>query len=411
MKLSTGKRIIVLFISMIFVISLMTASGSLAASNKTTIEEDYKELENIQNQYDKIVAKRENAKKELEAIKDTLTQLEADKMSVEEDIVYIDEQITTLDSLIKAYEPIVESLSQDIEELSVKLDEYIENYADIVRYSFIEGDASVFEIIFESDSFSDFLTRLDFSANLLEYSRSLMDTIENSKEKLVTSQQEYNNAIETLTLLKQDQENLRAEQADKLTRLDQLQAEYAEKEQDHVDTIKSMAEELKDIDDEIEDLIALIQDKEYKASGNWARPLPSIWKRVSSPFGWRTLYGKPDYHYGIDFPCDTGTEVYAVEDGTVVMSEYRGGYGWLIVIYHGGGIQTYYAHNSKLLVKVNDTVVKGQLISYSGNTGKSTGPHLHFGVKVNGVFVDPETKDEDGNFVYLNTSSFTNRSR
>ncbi|HPE94744.1 MAG TPA: peptidoglycan DD-metalloendopeptidase family protein [Bacillota bacterium] len=408
---NTKKRIIVIFTALIFLLSFLTASGSLAASDKTTIDEDYKELENIQGQYDKIVAARENAKKELEAIKNTLTKLEADKMSVEEDIVYIDDQITTLASLITAYEPIVASLSTDIEKLSKKLDEYLDNYTQIVRYSFIKGDASVFEIIFQSDSFSDFLTRLDFSTNILEYSQSLMDSIEESKEKLETSQQEYNNAIETLTLLKQDQEDLRTEQSDKLAQLDELQAEYAAKEQNKVDTITSMAGELKDIDDEIESLIALIQDKEYKASGNWARPLPSVWKRVSSPYGWRTLYGEPDYHYGIDFPCDTGTEVYAVEDGTVVMSEYRGGYGWLIVIYHGGGIQTYYAHNSKLLVSVNDTIVKGQLIAYSGNTGKSTGPHLHFGVKVNGVFVDPETKDKEGNFVYLNTSSFTSRAR
>lgn len=96
-------------------------------------------------------------------------------------------------------------------------------------------------------------------------------------------------------------------------------------------------------------------------------------------------------HGGIDFPCPTGTKVCAAADGKVIVAkELNYSYGHYIIIDHGNGLTTLYAHNSKLLVGVGDTVTKGQAIAYSGSTGNSTGPHCHFEVRVNGVRVNPE---------------------
>ncbi|MCI7145385.1 MAG: peptidoglycan DD-metalloendopeptidase family protein [Clostridiales bacterium] len=108
--------------------------------------------------------------------------------------------------------------------------------------------------------------------------------------------------------------------------------------------------------------------------------------RISSRFGPR--WGRN--HDGIDMACSTGTDVLASDGGTVIEAGYHGSYGNLVVIDHQNGIHTYYAHNSKLLVSVGDKVYQGYHIAESGSTGRSTGPHIHFGVKVNGVFKNPE---------------------
>ncbi len=120
------------------------------------------------------------------------------------------------------------------------------------------------------------------------------------------------------------------------------------------------------------------------AKSTLMRPLMAY--RVTSRFGPRPL----GYHYGIDLKVPYGTPVYAAEGGVVTTSGYRGARGNLIVIDHGNGLETYYEHNSELLVKVGQHVSKGQKICISGNSGRSTGPHLHFEIKLNGVSVNPE---------------------
>lgn len=109
--------------------------------------------------------------------------------------------------------------------------------------------------------------------------------------------------------------------------------------------------------------------------------------RISSRFGPR--WGRN--HDGIDMACSTGSNVIAADGGTVIEAGYHGSYGNLVVIDHQNGVHTYYAHNSKLLVSVGDKVYQGEHIAESGSTGRSTGPHIHFGVKVNGTFKNPES--------------------
>lgn len=110
--------------------------------------------------------------------------------------------------------------------------------------------------------------------------------------------------------------------------------------------------------------------------------------RLSSGFGYRSFRGG-GYHYGIDWACPTGTTIYASSGGTVTRSGWSSSYGYCIYIQHPGGVETRYAHNSKLLVSLGQTVNQGQAIALSGNTGDSSGPHLHFEIRVNGKAVNP----------------------
>lgn len=121
---------------------------------------------------------------------------------------------------------------------------------------------------------------------------------------------------------------------------------------------------------------------------------PSLWPasgRITSGFGWRTppLEGGSELHQGIDIAVETNTPVVATADGEVVKSGWAGGYGNLVQINHGNGIETLYGHNSQLAVSVGQKVKKGQVISYVGSTGISTGPHVHYEVRINGTAVNP----------------------
>jgi murein DD-endopeptidase MepM/ murein hydrolase activator NlpD len=139
---------------------------------------------------------------------------------------------------------------------------------------------------------------------------------------------------------------------------------------------------------EVSDIEATARSKDKLATK------PSIWPasgEVTSSFGWRNSpWGDGrELHPGIDLATSEGTPIVATADGKVVNSGWSGGYGNIIQIEHGNGIETIYGHNSRILANIGESVRKGQVIAYSGNTGRSTGPHLHYEIRVNGTPVDP----------------------
>ena len=111
----------------------------------------------------------------------------------------------------------------------------------------------------------------------------------------------------------------------------------------------------------------------------------------SSSYGWRIdpFTGQKAFHEGLDFSAEIGTPIRAAADGIVSLAEVSGGYGNMVKVDHGSGLETRYGHASKLLVKVGERVVKGQEIALVGSTGRSTGPHLHYEIRLNGDALDP----------------------
>ena len=136
---------------------------------------------------------------------------------------------------------------------------------------------------------------------------------------------------------------------------------------------------------------------EVVAVGTKARPrtMPTgtfkwpVSGRISSYFGYRNIFGSYSYHGGIDIAVPYGTSIKASDGGTVIWSGYKGTYGYLVIIDHGNGVQSYYGHNSKLLVSAGDKVYQGQTIARAGSTGRSTGNHCHFEIRINGTRVNP----------------------
>jgi len=185
-----------------------------------------------------------------------------------------------------------------------------------------------------------------------------------------------------------DDTELEAELTERQTELETLQKDikgyesvinqYAADEKRIDREIKAMQEELKK------------QQTPPTATGSYMWPSTSCYV-VTSKYGWRTisLYGTAKFHAGIDIGAAMGTAIVASDGGNVIVSTYDGGYGNYVMINHGDGRSTLYGHMSSRAVSVGQTVTKGQVIGYVGSTGNSTGPHIHFEIRVNGGTVNP----------------------
>lgn len=159
--------------------------------------------------------------------------------------------------------------------------------------------------------------------------------------------------------------------------------------QETKETVETLKEAIPEKKESLNELIQLLENKNETLSS-----VPSIYPtvgRITSRFGYRRdpFTGRSKFHEGIDIANAVGTPIYSTADGVATFSERNGGYGNQIIINHGNGFVTVYAHNYKNLVGVGDIVKKGQLIAYLGNTGRSTGPHLHYEIRKNGKVINP----------------------
>jgi murein DD-endopeptidase MepM/ murein hydrolase activator NlpD len=249
------------------------------------------------------------------------------------------------------------------------------------------SNTSLLETIVQSKSITDFMEKLQYMSLVTRNDSTIIDDLNQAKLDL-----DYKKSLQ-----ERARQQLQDKADDKQVRLTTLKASRAELE----DQLTKSQTELKKIEKEENSLIAEsnrlnnaiknLSRKQKYAGGIMKWPCPNNFSVVSS-FGMRKhpILRKYKMHTGIDIDADTGDSIVAANKGTVIISEYnRGGYGNMIVIDHGGGITTLYGHMSKRLVSVGDDVKSGQIIGKVGSTGLSTGPHLHFEVRVDGVPKNP----------------------
>ena len=257
-----------------------------------------------------------------------------------------------------------------------------------------EGEASYLGLILGADDMVEFLSRVDMVTTIQAYDKQVIQSLEENKAALSKNIADLEHSLE---LQKEAQATLEADiQAaqkiadESLAYMQSLQQnESALVAQYHAN--KKAEEEL---DRELTAYLAELQAKQKKeyVGGSMGWPLPlDVYYVVTSEYGERMLWGQPDFHYGIDLACACNTPIYAANAGTVVTSATHWSYGEYIVIDHGGGQATLYAHmnSNTRKVFVGDTVEKGQLIGLVGTTGSSSNYHLHFEVRINGAHTQP----------------------
>ncbi len=307
-----------------------------------------------------------------------------------DEIEYLEAEIAITEETIEAY-----NLKLAETEASITIEEenlayYKDMYASIVRHSFIEGTPSYFELLFESENFSDFLSKVDNLNYFLDYTDTIMKEIEIVTEDLETKKANYESAKQTLSVYQ-------AELDTKKTDLEQKKAALEQKAHDIGTSLAQLKDQYSTSDARINEVRVKIEALKKERTALLEVNADFIWPlktnfRISSGFGWRSnpFGGRgTEYHSGIDLPAPLGTPIYASNGGVVTKSQYSSGYGNCVVIKHDDITSTLYAHASRLAVKPGQVVKQGEVIAYVGTTGRSTGYHLHFMIMVNGTARDP----------------------
>ncbi len=258
---------------------------------------------------------------------------------------------------------------------------------------------SSISVVLDSGNFSDMLDQLEFLNTIGRQDHKIAGEVENAKLQM---QETRNSTRRTRRQVAETTAAVAARTAEQRAVRDRLawsQRELATARRDKRSTLASVQEDKEEAIGHMRDLqaqSAALGAKIRSAQSSFVVPAPTgaasaagfVWPVhgvLTSGFGWR--WGR--MHEGVDLAVSTGTPVVAAKAGVVIVAGWMGGYGNLVVVDHGGGVSTAYGHNTSVTVGVGQQVEQGQLIAYSGSTGHSTGPHVHFEVRINGGAVDP----------------------
>lgn len=254
-----------------------------------------------------------------------------------------------------------------------------------VRDIYMHGQISYLDVLFGAKDFGDLMTRMDLLKRVIHEDYDLVRTVLDEKQEIETRQ----------SALEADRKT-QAEQEQKTRAARQIMEQKVAKQQALIDKMKS---DKAVFDQQYDELMAASKQITNMIRGSHYNVQPSgsgamIWPisgPITSEFGWRThpITGDQRFHSGLDIGGDYGIPVHAAQAGTVTYAGWISGYGNTVIIDHGGGVTTLYGHNQSLAVGEGQSVAQGEVISYCGSTGNSTGPHCHFEVRQNGEPVSP----------------------
>ena len=257
-----------------------------------------------------------------------------------------------------------------------------------VRDIYINGQISYVDVLFGAKDFSDFLTRMDILKRIIKHDYDLIMKVKADREIVMNTKAKLEKDKADVELLVADAEIKQKNMLDKK----QAQQVLLDKAEYDRDVSQQAYEEIMAASQEITRMIQRSQmvGGSYVASGSGAMIWP-LNGPITSEFGWRThpIFGTQRYHSGLDIGGDYGLPIAAAASGTVIHAGWISGYGYTVIIDHGGGITTLYGHNESLLVGEGESVSQGQTIALCGSTGNSPGPHCHFEVRENGEPVSP----------------------
>ena len=354
-------------------------------------EKEMKELKSSLSDVKGLVKKLENEKSNL---KNYVEQLDATLEVVEAKIVDLEGQITEKEA------DIADTQKQLEEAQNVEANQY-ESMRKRIKTSYESNEYHVLEQILSARSFRDLLNRITYEEEVVQYEKQKLDEFIANKEYIAMCEKQLQVEKEYLDAVKVSVQN---EQAAVEELIDVKRVEI-EKYESNISTqekaIKEYEADIAEQNEIIKQLEKAVEEEKERIKkqngliqtydgGTFHFPLES-YTRVSDDYGPRihpTLHVK-QFHNGVDFAAPKGTAIYAAYNGIVVAATYSSTMGNYVMIDHGDGLYTIYMHASKLYVKKDDVVKKGQKLAGVGSTGRSTGNHLHFSVRKNGEYVSP----------------------
>ena len=354
------------------------------------------QIDALEQQQEELQAKRE----EMEA---GLAQLEGEHATLLEQKTALDEQnevyrqeIELIQEQVDLYTSLVEQKAQEVELATQAESDQLATYRRHVRAMEENGSYTYLSLLFGSQSLGELLSNLDMIGEIMEADQRSYDEYVAARENSERIQAEYESMLTDLDAKQAELEDEQAALEEQITHAQQLIVQLeAQIETDREAYEAELAREA-ELESQIQDMIAELERQEaansITSTGTYIWPLPGY--SPGSAYGWRIhpIWGDMRFHAGEDIGAPSGTPILAADSGVATVIPNNGnGYGNYIMINHGGGRVTLYAHMSAFAVSNGATVTQGQVIGYVGSTGNSTGPHLHFEVRVNGATTDPKS--------------------
>lgn len=418
--------ILVIFcISCNFIFVKTYATSTEEATDEQVQNEEEKDLDTLQLEKSNLENEIENSNKEIGFIKDQLSETVIQISEINQQILDKQMEIETLEAQEK---DLIAYINKAEEELK-KSNEKYNNQKDILEKRLVAmyemGQVTYLDILLSSKNITEFLANYYFIEEISKADTELLESVE--------AEQKYNKklkeSLETKQLVLSRSRETREKNAISLTNMAIIKnnriKQLSESELALQQAVEEYQREVAEIETEIR-LLALANIGEEYVGGVMAWPVPG-YTRITSQFGMRThpITGVYKLHTGVDIGAPLGANFIAANDGVVTYAGTNRAYGNMVIIDHGGGITTLYAHGSEILVNVGDIVYQGTPILKVGSTGYSTGPHAHFEVRINGEYVQPldyitsysssaeETKDklENDNSINVEIDNNTNEEK
>ncbi|HIW25548.1 MAG TPA: peptidoglycan DD-metalloendopeptidase family protein [Firmicutes bacterium] len=348
------------------------------------------ELEEYRKNYERIVYDENERREELENnydaqndIKKEIYDLDMRLSEAQIDIDNTEKEI--LDVLME-----IDEAREKLEEAEEKRQSLNERASDRLRFIYENGELDPLEIAGECGSISDYARYRQYAEDIMKYDAELLEELKANEECLREELERIEERSEAKTALEKFKTEKEFEMAVMYEEKNRLLEEYR---QDAKRAEKELAE-LEEAADKVYDIIVNIEkNKEFVdtyTGGELEWPVEGRYYVSSGYVGRISPVGNGyEFHTGIDIPAPEGYEIRAAEDGTVINAGWINGYGNTVIIDHGGGISTLYAHNSSVEVENGQSVHRGDVIALCGSTGYATGSHCHFEVRVNGEHTDP----------------------
>ncbi len=363
-----------LVLLLVMAMALPAVAGDLAKQQA--------EYERVQKEIAQIEKRINTNKQQSKSVSSEISRLDKEIYQAEEQLSYLETRLRTTDLEIKATE-------KDLADAEERLDFRQDMLKTRLRALYERGSVSYLEVLFNARSFSDLINRIGLLQRVVAQDVTVVDSIktekvriEEQKHVLDTKRAEYDVLYRETDSNRNAIESRKADRTKYQTKLKNDRAELEKSLEESEQRQQALAELIREAQSS--------NPNSNQGTGQYIWPTPGC-RKINSWYGLRNdpFTGKKKFHYGIDIGAPMGAKIVAVDSGTVLYSGWMTGYGKVVIIDHGNNRATLYAHTSVLMVSNNQKVTKGQQIAKVGSTGWSTGAHLHFEFRVNGVRKNP----------------------
>ena len=348
-----------------------------------TADDKRAELNDVRQRMERMQTRKEQARRKAESASAELSEVMGSLNELQAQANNLQKKSDTLQGKINDNQAKLEKKQQEMQERMLI-------YRKRLRDIYINGQINYLDVLLGAKDFSDFSSRMYLLQKIISRDLELLEKLKQDAAEIHSRKEQL--AAE-MKEIKATQTELEAKKA-KVNKLREQRAYMLYKAQEEEQSSQEEYERLLAISENIASMLRNMENSGGGAPAGQVGTGQFMWPcngPITSYYGWRThpIFGTTKYHSGMDIAVDSGTPIHAADSGTIVYSGWLGGYGNCVMIDHGGGLVTLYAHNSALNVGEGQYVSKGAVVAYAGSTGYSTGPHCHFEVRLHGELTEP----------------------